>query len=155
MTSSFPSAYCNTFTFMHLADAFIQSDLQCIQVMHCFCQYMCSLGIEPTTFCAANTMLYHWATGTLLFISILGLRPMSCPYGPVLMVFSCCFRAGVSSCHRTAVTCSGSLRTPPVNCTRDRCSRVRGCSPASDAGFPACSACAASRPTSRSVPCVV
>ncbi len=34
---------------MYLADAFIQSDLQYIQVMH-FCQYMCSLGIEPTTF---------------------------------------------------------------------------------------------------------
>ncbi len=49
------------FTFMHLADAFIQSNLQCIQVIH-FCQYMCSLGIEPTTFCAANTMLYHWTT---------------------------------------------------------------------------------------------
>ncbi len=31
-----------TFTFMHLADAFIQSDI--------FCQYVCSLGIEPTTF---------------------------------------------------------------------------------------------------------
>ncbi len=46
---------------MHLADAFIQSDLQYIQVMH-FYQYMCSLGIEPTTFCAANIMLYHWAT---------------------------------------------------------------------------------------------
>ncbi len=29
-----------------------------------FCQYVCSLGIEPTTFCAANAMLYHWATGT-------------------------------------------------------------------------------------------
>ncbi len=28
-----------------------------------FCLYVCSLGIEPTTFCAA--MLYHWATGTL------------------------------------------------------------------------------------------
>ncbi len=28
---------------MHLADAFIQSDLQYIQVIH-FCQYMCSLG---------------------------------------------------------------------------------------------------------------
>ncbi len=27
-------------------------------------QYMCSLGIEPTNFCAANTMLYHWATAT-------------------------------------------------------------------------------------------
>ncbi len=25
-----------TFTFMHLADAFIQSDLQCIQVIHFF-----------------------------------------------------------------------------------------------------------------------
>ncbi len=35
---------------MHLADAFIQSDLQCIQVIHLYCQYMCSLGIEPTTF---------------------------------------------------------------------------------------------------------
>ncbi len=23
---------------------------------------MCSLGIEPTTFCAADAMLYHWAT---------------------------------------------------------------------------------------------
>ncbi len=34
---------------MHLADTFIQSDL-----VHSgytfFCQYMCSLGIEPTTF---------------------------------------------------------------------------------------------------------
>ncbi len=39
-----------TFTFMHLADAFIQSDLQYIQVIHFFCQYVCSLGIEPTTF---------------------------------------------------------------------------------------------------------
>ncbi len=46
---------------MHLADAFIQSDLQYIQVIH-FHEYVCSLGIEPTTFCAANAMLYHWAT---------------------------------------------------------------------------------------------
>ncbi len=34
---------------LHLSDAFIQSDLQYIQVIH-FCQYVCSLGIEPTTF---------------------------------------------------------------------------------------------------------
>ncbi len=27
-----------------------------------FNQYVCSLGIKPTTFCAANAMLYHWAT---------------------------------------------------------------------------------------------
>ncbi len=50
---------------VHLADAFIQSNLQCIQAIHVFFyQYVCSLGIEPTTFCAANAMLYHWATGT-------------------------------------------------------------------------------------------
>ncbi len=29
-----------TFTFMHLADAFIQSDLQCIQAIHVFFQYV-------------------------------------------------------------------------------------------------------------------
>ncbi len=40
----------HTFTFMHLSDAFIQSDLQYVQVIHLYCQYMCSLGIEPTTF---------------------------------------------------------------------------------------------------------
>ncbi len=40
---------CFTFTFMHLTDAFIQSELQCIQAIH-FYQYVCSLGIEPTTF---------------------------------------------------------------------------------------------------------
>ncbi len=27
-----------------------------------FYPYLCSLGIKPTTFCAANTMLYYWAT---------------------------------------------------------------------------------------------
>ncbi len=36
---------------------------KCIQAIH-LCQYVHSLGIEPTTFCAANPMLYHWSTGT-------------------------------------------------------------------------------------------
>ncbi len=35
---------------MHLADAFIQSNLQNIQAIHLYCQYVCFLGIEPTTF---------------------------------------------------------------------------------------------------------
>ncbi len=48
--------------FKHLADAFIQSDLQCIQAILFF--FMCSLDIEPTTFCTAKAMLYRWATGT-------------------------------------------------------------------------------------------
>ncbi len=43
--------------FMHLADAFIQSDLQCIQVIRVLSVCVCSLGIEPTTFCTANAML--------------------------------------------------------------------------------------------------
>ncbi len=30
--------------------------------LYIFNQCMCSLGIEPTTFCAADAMLYHWAT---------------------------------------------------------------------------------------------
>ncbi len=33
-----------------------------------FCQFVCSLGIEPTTFCAANTMLYF--TFICLFICL-------------------------------------------------------------------------------------
>ncbi len=45
----------NTFKFMHLADTFIQSDLQYIQVIH-----FLSLCVFPgnwTPFCAANAML--------------------------------------------------------------------------------------------------
>ncbi len=41
----------DTYILMHLADAFIQSDLQCIIHGYTFFyQYVCSLGIEPTTF---------------------------------------------------------------------------------------------------------
>ncbi len=31
-----------------------------------FCQYMCSLGIEPTTFALLTQCSNHWATGTYL-----------------------------------------------------------------------------------------
>ncbi len=52
-----------TFTFIHLADAFIQSNLQYIQVIIFFCQYVCSLGIKPTSFalltqCSTTGTLY-------------------------------------------------------------------------------------------------
>ncbi len=53
---------------MHLADAFIQSDLQCIQAIHLFCQYVYSLGIEPTTFALLTQCSNHWATETLLLL---------------------------------------------------------------------------------------
>ncbi len=47
INSSYPYLHF-TFTFMHLADAFIQSDLHCIQVtVSTFYQLLLSLGIEP------------------------------------------------------------------------------------------------------------
>ncbi len=69
------------YIFMHLADAFIQSDLQCIQAIYFFYQYVCSLGIEPTIFCAANAMFYHWATGTRI-------THYAC-YGGIFWAFMC------------------------------------------------------------------
>ncbi len=77
-----------TFTFMHLADAFIQSDLQCIQVIHFFCQYMCSLGIEPTTFallkqCSTTEPQEHMDTGQEGFLKGQLKYNFTCPTGQV------------------------------------------------------------------------
>ncbi len=65
--SKFWTAIANASLHLHLADAFIQSDLQCIQVIH-----LLSVCVFPGNWthvlCAANTMLYHWATGTLALL---------------------------------------------------------------------------------------
>ncbi len=54
----------STFTFMHLEDVFIQSDLRYIQAIH-----LLSVCVFPGNWThnllAANAMFYHWATGTL------------------------------------------------------------------------------------------
>ncbi len=50
---------------MHLADAFIQRDLQCIQVIH-FLSVSVFPGNRTHNLYAANAMLYHWATGFFL-----------------------------------------------------------------------------------------
>ncbi len=50
---------------LHLSDAFIQSNLA-IQAINFF-NYAYSQGIKPATVCAANAMLYHWATGTQVY----------------------------------------------------------------------------------------
>ncbi len=56
-----------TFTFMHLADAFIQSDLHCIQVtVSTFYQLLLSLGIEPMILALLAPCSTSWATGKLL-----------------------------------------------------------------------------------------
>ncbi len=55
-----------TFTFMHLADAFIQSDLHCIQVtVSTFYQLLLSLGIEPMILALQVPCSTSWATGKL------------------------------------------------------------------------------------------
>ncbi len=53
-----------TFTFMHLADTFIQSDLHCIQVtVFTFYQLLLSLGIEPMILALLVPCATIWATG--------------------------------------------------------------------------------------------
>ncbi len=65
---------------MHLSDAFIQSDLQCIQVIHLYYQYMCSLGIEPITFALLTQCSNHWATGTHICIYVYNQCINKCQY---------------------------------------------------------------------------
>ncbi len=49
---------------MHLADAFIQSDLHCIQVtVFTFYQLLLSLGIEPMILALLAPCSTIWATG--------------------------------------------------------------------------------------------
>ncbi len=50
----------NTFTFSR---CFYPKRLT-VHSGYTFFQYVSSLGIEPTTFCATTTMFFHWATGT-------------------------------------------------------------------------------------------
>ncbi len=50
---------------MHLADAFIQSDLHCIQVST-FYQLLLSLGIEPMILALLAPCSTSWATGKLV-----------------------------------------------------------------------------------------
>ncbi len=70
------SAYFMTFEktylfFLHLSDAFIQSDLHCIQVtVSTFYQLLLSLGIEPMILALLAPCSTSWATGKLFFIKI-------------------------------------------------------------------------------------
>ncbi len=69
---------------MHLADAFIQSELQCIQAIHLYCQYVCSLGIEPTTFALltqCSTTEPQLTTCSSLLVCHAKLHRPQCPAG--------------------------------------------------------------------------
>ncbi len=56
-----------TFTFMHLADAFIQSDLQCIQVIFFFASTYRSTSQEYT--CGINNIILHFRS-IILFLAM-------------------------------------------------------------------------------------
>ncbi len=59
-----------TFTFTHLADAFIQSDLQFYSSSYSFTFYqlLLSLGIEPMILALLAPCSTIWATGKLLYL---------------------------------------------------------------------------------------
>ncbi len=62
-----PLGFTFTFTFIHLADAFIQSDLHCIQVtVSTFYQLLLSLGSEPMILALLTPCSTSWATGKLM-----------------------------------------------------------------------------------------
>ncbi len=65
MLKAMMTIYCSTFTFMHLADAFIQSDLHCIQVTVFTFLSLLSLGIEPMILPLLAPCSTIWATGRL------------------------------------------------------------------------------------------
>ncbi len=54
---------------MHLADAFIQSDLQYIQAIH-YSSVCVFPGNRTHNLYAADAMLYHWATGIFTLFKI-------------------------------------------------------------------------------------
>ncbi len=59
---------------MHLADAFIQSDLHCIQVtVFTFDQLLLSLGIEPMILALLAPCSTIWAIGKLKGLLIVGI----------------------------------------------------------------------------------
>ncbi len=53
-------------TFMHLADAFIQSDSTFR--LYIFLSVCVFPGNWTHNLCAANTKLYHWATGIITYV---------------------------------------------------------------------------------------
>ncbi len=83
---------------MHLADAFIQSNLQCIQAIHLYCQYVCSLGLlissqfspphtqdlQPTT-STDQTPIFSFCPLTEAEVSklLLSSHPTTCPLDPI------------------------------------------------------------------------
>ncbi len=76
--------------------------IQCIQAIHLYRQYVCSLGIEPTTFALLTQCSNHWATGTHL-------PSLPSPWKPTRITCTSSSRAGRA--HLRLVT--AGLDKPP------------------------------------------
>ncbi len=79
--------------------------------IHLFFVDMCSLGIEPTTFCAANAMLYHWVTGTLL-LNMVMMNGVKWPFMKTHLTVSCsrhvCFALWKQNINKSSIIYSVS-----------------------------------------------
>ncbi len=89
---------------LHLADAFKVTYSAFRIYICCHHLFVCSLGIEPMTFCAANTMLYHWATGT--FKSQTVNHPLVLPWS-------------LSHCHSVDLALTGRVLTFKPYCLNE------------------------------------
>ncbi len=56
---------CNVHLHLCIKQTLLSKSTNSAFRLYIFYHYVCSQGNEPTTFCTANTMLYHWATETL------------------------------------------------------------------------------------------
>ncbi len=84
--SQLSSHFYFAFTFMHLADAFIQSNLQCIQIIHFLLVCVCSLGIEATTFVLLTQCSTTEPALYSTFITTTEVRPLSKAPNPQLFL---------------------------------------------------------------------
>ncbi len=88
------------------------------------------LGIEPTTFCAANAMLYHWATGTLEW----GLWSEQGMCVPLWRCLKCTWWRERNFFHSLQLACSrdNAARCPLANLLTHTVQRCHGNIPAKD-----------------------
>ncbi len=107
----FPTSFQNSisaFFLTYLVDAFIQSELQCIQAIHFFVSMCVPLGIEPTTFALLTQCSTTEPQELFSSTSKAWLLCTCCTHEPVLH-FIC------RVCVQLVQRCSGQASLPVVN----------------------------------------
>ncbi len=109
-----PNSTIHIFTFMHLADAFIQSDLHCIQVFT-FYQLLLSLGIKHMILALLAPCIY-------IYIVISWIPGIMGPVPYTHLHRSRCQLSGSAQSHAAGFCAESPLRTGPA----DPCCRTAG-----------------------------